>query len=511
MEEIEKLQFQVIPSLFISEENELNLKRRAQSKIIEIAKEMGIMELGYYDITRSNGYIFSEILRRLNLTISRHLDSLNVLNVQKFCISITNVLSDCSFAIYEPDITSKYLVDGINFLSQISGEDLKGVEVQEKIGMLKEAVNLIYFETQNKDSSKEVQAEVTAYEIMNLLELEIAVILIFELNKSLKLDNNTIRLEKESSLVYSEKLKDINKVLQKMSTVKELLYGEDADYVMAIFKKVKGFNDESLYPLCDEFKNDETLSLKINDMRSLIQTKLGLTDRQLEYFISIMFLDYTNKEYDEVIKNVNCSLFTTPFIVDVKGMVWLNKSTLLEAAKYVRRRVINEDISLPRNLKRIIKEKINEKSLSIIKKELESQKIKCFINVDLAKDDVLKELFHGTKNTPHELDLYYVEDEVLKIYDLKNYLIPLSVKDSVVRIGNSINKETNKLHNLNKILESKHELIEERLKLRFNSIEYGILLTTDCYYSDKSNDVSVTFVDDFLEMLRKSKKIVEKE
>lgn len=198
---------------------------------------MGIMELGYYDITRSNGYIFSEILRRLNLTISRHLDSLNVLNVQKFCISITNVLSDCSFAIYEPDITSKYLVDGINFLSQISGEDLKGVEVQEKIGMLKEAVNLIYFETQNKDSSKEVQAEVTAYEIMNLLELEIAVILIFELNKSLKLDNNTIRLEKESSLVYSEKLKDINKVLQKMSTVKELLYGEDADYVMAIFKK----------------------------------------------------------------------------------------------------------------------------------------------------------------------------------------------------------------------------------------------------------------------------------
>lgn len=178
MEEIEKLQFQVIPSLFISEENELNLKRRAQSKIIEIAKEMGIMELGYYDITRSNGYIFSEILRRLNLTISRHLDSLNVLNVQKFCISITNVLSDCSFAIYEPDITSKYLVDGINFLSQISGEDLKGVEVQEKIGMLKEAVNLIYFETQNKDSSKEVQAEVTAYEIMNLLELEIAVILI---------------------------------------------------------------------------------------------------------------------------------------------------------------------------------------------------------------------------------------------------------------------------------------------------------------------------------------------
>lgn len=311
--------------------------------------------------------------------------------------------------------------------------------------------------------------------------------------------------------MYSEKLKDINKVLQKMSTVKELLYGEDADYVMAIFKKVKGFNDESLYPLCDEFKNDETLSLKINDMRSLIQTKLGLTDRQLEYFISIMFLDYTNKEYDEVIKNVNCSLFTTPFIVDVKGMVWLNKSTLLEAAKYVRRRVINEDISLPRNLKRIIKEKINEKSLSIIKKELESQKIKCFINVDLAKDDVLKELFHGTKNTPHELDLYYVEDEVLKIYDLKNYLIPLSVKDSVVRIGNSINKETNKLHNLNKILESKHELIEERLKLRFNSIEYGILLTTDCYYSDKSNDVSVTFVDDFLEMLRKSKKIVEKE
>lgn len=63
------------------------------------------------------------------------------------------------------------------------------------------------------------------------------------------------------------------------------------------------------------------------------------------------------------------------------------------------------------------------------------------------------------------------------------------------------------MHNLNRILEHNHKLIEERLNIHFDSIEYGILLTTDCYYSDKHEDILVIFVDDFLKMIRSKGKI----
>lgn len=502
--EIKKLCADVFFSIFINEQDNSSIKRRSQKKILKYMKKMGVMELGYYDVTRKNKWIFSELISRLNYVIKKRLDNLRILSIQECCISVSAILSTCSFAIFDPDAlgkNSKILADGIRILSQNSGEKPKGIEIQEKIGMLKEALNLIYFETQNQN--KNCQNNVTEEDFIDLLELEISTILIFELEKSLRINKNcVIHFEEVPIHIYSEQLENVNNVLERMLTVKESLYGEAANDIMELFKREKGFNDKSLFLLCSEFgSNDETISLSLRNMRTLIKEKLCLNDTQLDFFVSIMFLNYKNKSHDEIIRNVNYSLFTTPFVTDIEGTVWVNKSNLCEAAKYLRRRVINEDVPLPRNVKNIIKEKINEKVLPIIKKELQARGFECFTNIDLAKDVVLKKLFYGIKNTPHEIDLYYINNDVLKIYDLKNYLIPLSVKESVIRIGNSIAKETIKLHNLNNILENNHRLIEERLSLHFSSIEYAILLTTDCYYADKYEDIPVIYVDNFLRML----------
>lgn len=497
---------QVFFNLFIPEQCNESIKGKAQLKIIKLMQEMGIMDLGYYDVTRESEWILAELTCKLNSIIKKRLDRLNILGVQECCIRIADVLSAFSFAIFEPDTiskNSKSLIDGINILSQIFGEKPEGMELQEKIGILKEALNLLYFETESNIENNNCQNK-TIEGFMDLLELETSTILVYELKKSLRISKNcVIHFEENPLHIYSEQLEDVNKVLQKMLTVKESLYDETANEVMSLFREEKGFNDKSLFLLCNEFESNETVSLSLKDMKALIKEKLCLNEKQLDFFVSIMFLNYKDKTHDEIIRNVNCGFFTTPFAMDVEGKVWLNKSNLYEAAKYLRRRVINEDIPLSKNIKNVIKEKINEKKLPIIKKELQIKGIKCFTNVDLAKDKVLKKLFYGIKNTPHEIDLYYVSNNVLKIYDLKNYLIPLSVKESVIRIGNSIAKEATKLHNLNNILENNHKLIEERLNLHFNSIEYAILLTTDCYYADKNKDISVIFVDDFLRMLRK--------
>lgn len=66
---------------FINEEYKPNIKKKAQEKIIEIAKNMGIMRLGYYDITRKNKWLFSEITSKINAEIQNYLDSFNVLSV----------------------------------------------------------------------------------------------------------------------------------------------------------------------------------------------------------------------------------------------------------------------------------------------------------------------------------------------------------------------------------------------------------------------------------------------
>lgn len=509
--EYESLCGRILASLLDKAEGDASIKNNAQKKIIEIAKNMGIMGLNYYDITRKNNWVFSEITNKINVEIQNYLDNLNILSVQRYCIRAAQFLSFCSFAIFEPDVISKDskgLVYSINFLSKITGEKPDGIEVQEKMAFLKEALNLIYFETQCKSEDKDGQNEISEEEFIDLLELEVAAILIFELSKALNLNKDcVIHLEDNPLHIYSGQLQDVNNVLKKMLTVKEPLYDKVADEVMSLFKMEKGFDENSLILLYDDFEGEETIFRNLSDMKSLIKGRLCLNNEQLDFFIKCMFLKCKAKRSVEIIKNVNYSFFSTPFVLDKNGLVWLNKSNLLEAAKYLRRRVINEDIPLPKNIKNIIREKINEKLLPIIKEELQAIGIECFINVNLEKDEKIKELLDGIKNTPHELDLYYVDNNILKIYDLKNYLIPLSIKDSVVRVGNSINKEKMKLRNLNRILEHNHNLIEERLNIHFDSIEYGILLTTDCYYSDKHEDISVIFVDDFLKMIRSKGKI----
>lgn len=489
----------MLSSLFKSDSS---IKKKAQSQIIEIMEQMGIMELGYYDITRSNN-ILSYIANKFHSIIEESIDELDVLSVQKSCLNIADLLSTCSFAIFEPDTILTNIESLVEIINNSTGEDLKGIEFQEKIGLLKEALNLLYFETQSNIKNKNCQKRVTEKAFMNLLELETSTILIFELEKSLRISKNcVIHFEKSPIYIYSEQLEDVNQVLQKMLTVKEPLYDEAANNVMSIFKKENGFDDESLFLLCSEFKSGKAISLSLDDMKALIKEKLSLNEEQLDFFVSIMFLNCKNTEYDKIIRNVNYGFFTTPFVIDFNGRVWLNKSNLYEAAKYLRRRVINEDIRLSRNIKNLIKETIDERKLTIIKSELQSKGIDCFINVDLEKNDVLNKLFYNTKNTPHEIDLYYVSNGILKIYDLKNYLIPLSIKESVIGIKNSIAKETTKLHNLNNILENNHKLIEKGLSLDFDSIEYTILLTTDCYHANQYQDISVIFVDNFLSMLR---------
>ncbi|OYT08574.1 hypothetical protein CBG27_00370 [Limosilactobacillus reuteri] len=70
-----------------------------------------------------------------------------------------------------------------------------------------------------------------------------------------------------------------------------------------------------------------------SEMKELLQSKLRLDKKQLDFFMNIMFFDTQGIKgnISKVIKNVNCSIFSTPFVQNINGNVMVNKANLIEA------------------------------------------------------------------------------------------------------------------------------------------------------------------------------------
>lgn len=64
---------QVFFNLFIPEQCNESIKGKAQLKIIKLMQEMGIMDLGYYDVTRESEWILAELTCKLN-SITRNVN-----------------------------------------------------------------------------------------------------------------------------------------------------------------------------------------------------------------------------------------------------------------------------------------------------------------------------------------------------------------------------------------------------------------------------------------------------
>ncbi len=122
-------------------------------------------------------------------------------------------------------------------------------------------------------------------------------------------------------------------------------------------------------------------------------------------------------------------MFTTPFVhKNSDTNLYVMKYNLVEAAMYLRKRIIYRKIPMKRKLSILIKELRNERELPKIKERiLEKGKRPVGINKDFGKDMRTKYLIDNEKKIPHEIDLFYKKDDTLIIYDLKDYEIPFSL------------------------------------------------------------------------------------
>ena len=87
----------------------------------------------------------------------------------------------------------------------------------------------------------------------------------------------------------------------------------------------------------------------------------------------------------------------------------------------------------------------------------------------------IKQLLSGDyKGVKRELDILFVSDGTLYIYDLKNYGLQHSL-DEITRLVNRVDKEISKLEKIKKILLDNKSIFEEELKVCFDCVEIGII------------------------------------
>ncbi|OYS79450.1 hypothetical protein CBG05_03350 [Limosilactobacillus reuteri] len=480
----DSIEMLIICKLFVATGEFLheNIKYGAFKTIISVMEKMGILDQKYFNMSRSHIYILDELKKRILTEIQDELSRFNIEDLQQVCMKAANILSECSVAIFEPDriYPDVSLIKTINIISEKTNEDPKGAETQERSSYLKQSLNLLYSQTENLNCNQGLK-KVEFDEFSKLLTFECSLIIILELRSALSSKLiNIVEFNIKPLGIYSVELEKSSKVMENMLGLNEKLYAKNEDKIMKIFKSEHGFDDESIISLLNLFDGTVTMFSKTkSEMKELLQSKLRLDKKQLDFFMNIMFFDTQGIKgnISKVIKNVNCSIFSTPFVQNINGNVMVNKANLIEASMYLRRRIMNEDIS-DRGVHPLVKKLRNEKVLPILQKNLKDAGIDSTINKNLEEIKDLKQLLQNQKGFPHELDLYYVENGTLKIFDLKNYMIPLSIKD-VARVKKSIAKEVTKLFKLNNFIENNKQIVKNSLKSNFDTIKYGILITNN--------------------------------
>ncbi|MFR0607925.1 hypothetical protein ACLUV9_06020 [Limosilactobacillus balticus] len=498
----------IISKLFVATGDfyQENIKYRAYKVIISTMKSMGVLDQGYFNIGRSHIFILDEVRDRILKKIQNEINDFNVESLQQVIVIAANILSECSSAIFMPNLIfpDKSLIKTINIISKKTNEDPKGIETQERSAYLKESLNLLYSQTESLKCNQG-RKKVECNELSKLLTLECTLVIIFELRSALtnKLVNN-IECNTKPLDVYSAELENTSKVIENMLGVSEELYGKNENKIMEVFKKEHGFDDESIINLLNLFNGTSKMVSKTkSEMKTWIQNSLELSKKQLDFFTKIMFFNSQKGKTSvgSTIKNINCSLFSTPFVENINGKIMVSKANLIEASMYLRRRVMNEDFA-DRGVHPLVKKLRNEKILPILQKNLKDVGIDSTINKNLEEIKDLKPILQNQQGFPHELDLYYVEKDTLRIFDLKNYMMPLSTKD-VARIKKSVGKESTKLFKLNNFIENNKKLIENSLQLNFNAIKYGILITNNyCPFSNYKG-IQIITVNQYLSNLAK--------
>ena len=464
---------------------------------------MKLLTLTYFSITEHNFLILDEIKHRLEQKIEKYILNYNLSSIQNLCLTYASHLSKISFSIYEiDDYADKDIVTFLKYYYFLENKNVANNIYQERMAFLKEAMNLMFFETENHHNFSSVTIDENSF--WKMIYLEVGIMIVMQLRFSIiNHPKLVIRINNNAMIEFEGKsAEELYKQSEKLGKVKisenENLYDSNEKKIIHEFKNYYGFDDKSLYLIYNFFlKEKKKVEVNKDIFKKVVIDLLQLNPKQWMYFEKVMFFNSKKMYREKMIKNVNCSLFATPFVLTKdETKVSIVKYTIAEAAMYLRRRIIYKDIRLNRFISNLIKKLRNEKVLPDLKTNISCRDKIVGINKDFGKDKKIKEVLYNRKNVPHEIDLFYKENGNLKIFDLKDYHVPFSLMD-LNKVERKLKKESKKLENLVSLISINKSSFESSLGFTFKNIEVGILLTRDISNIKTINKTKIMSLSEF--------------
>lgn len=267
------------------------------------------------------------------------------------------------------------------------------------------------------------------------------------------------------------------------------------DIIMRYLEKVKKVSPSILEKYLSVTDDERAFKLG-NNYVSVAERDLLVNDLALNQRISvdtakliIENLTLNNQEFyrnkiESLVGEPNKRMFRSP-LINFSNFDVVPVFSFLESAKYFPYRILRTDILYKKNGQewtRLIKENFDERLLPKLKDIALKIDVNARTNYYLnqSKHKEIKNLIKS-KKLMEEIDLFFVYNSTLYIYDLKNYGLARNMRQCKSIINTSIYKEFSKLRKLKTEIEANKELFEAEFG-RFIHLEIGIVTVNTTHY-----------------------------
>lgn len=486
-----------------------SLQNRGSQLIGQILDELHFLDLDIPStftlrnsgIKKVVGYINIELDRKIQNVMASYRKESLLLNLTLFAsiLSKITIYLNTDYKVTVPDAIDT-LIGVLNSIKSYTFFDPR-VFLGELKSTLEYIINQVLLTDENKHLQNWSEVEIDYIGLCNLFELFFAKIL---LDSYLDLLPFVTRDERDQISFSREKGISLpDRILENFTTYifdtrdEELTIGDKKiEVIMKYLQRVKKISPNILNDYL--LKPDDKRAIKLeNNYVSICEKNLIICDFSLnqsllcddsKLVINNLILNnqnfYESKPINSVIGEPNMRLFRAP-ILEFSEIDILPTFSLLESSKYFAYRILRSDILNKENGREwttLLRENFDERLLPELRKIAEVYDRDCKTNYYLNQSKIsgVKTLVKNN-SLIEELDLVFVYNDTLYIYDLKNYGLARNTKQCKRIVNSHIYKELAKLNKLKSKIFSNKSLFEKEFG-QFETIEIGVVTVNTTPY-----------------------------
>ena len=486
-----------------------SLQNRGSQLIGQILDELHFLDLDIPStftlrnsgIKKVVGYINIELDRKIQNVMASYRKESLLLNLTLFAsiLSKITIYLNTDYKVTVPDEIDT-LIGVLNSIKSYTFFDPR-VFLGELKSTLEYIINQVLLTDENKHLQNWSEVEIDYIGLCNLFELFFAKIL---LDSYLDLLPFVTRDERDQISFSKEKGISLpDRILENFTTYifdtrdEELTIGDKKiEVIMKYLQRVKKISPNILNDYLS--KPDDKRAIKLeNNYLSICEKNLIICDFSLnqsllcddsKLVINNLILNnqnfYESKPINSVIGEPNMRLFRAP-ILEFSEIDILPTFSLLESSKYFAYRILRSDILNKENGREwttLLRENFDERLLPELRKIAEVYDRDCKTNYYLNQSKIsgVKTLVKNN-SLIEELDLVFVYNDTLYIYDLKNYGLARNTKQCKRIVNSHIYKELAKLNKLKSKIFSNKSLFEKEFG-QFETIEIGVVTVNTTPY-----------------------------